>query len=41
MIGFYLEEIRKDFDVWGADEDEEFEQFEKDKIYDAILVKRK
>lgn len=41
MTGWYLEEIRVDFNVWGAIEGDEFEFFEKDKIYDAILVKRK
>ena len=41
MTAWYLEEIKVDFDVWGAEEGDEFEPFEKDKIYDAILVKRK
>jgi hypothetical protein len=41
MTSWYLEEIKVDFDVWGADEGGEFEPFEKDKIYDAILVTRK
>lgn len=41
MIAWYLEEITEDFDVWEAEEGGEFEAFEKDKAYDAILVKRK
>lgn len=41
MTGWYLHEIKIAFQIWGADEDGEFKPFEKDKIYDAILVKRK
>lgn len=41
MTGWYLEEIRVQFDVWGGNQDGEFEPFEKDKVYDAILVRRK
>ncbi|MCW3111407.1 MAG: hypothetical protein JWQ09_5913 [Segetibacter sp.] len=41
MTARYLEEILMDFDVWGAHVGGELEPFEKDKIYDAILVKRK
>ena len=41
MTSWYLEEIMVEFDVWGADQGGEFEPFEKDKVYDAILVKRK
>lgn len=41
MTGWYLDDILNDFDVWGAKEGVEPEPFEKDKIYDAILVKRK
>jgi hypothetical protein len=41
MTSWYLEEIKVNFDVWGADQGGEFEPFEKDKTYDAILVTRK
>jgi hypothetical protein len=41
MTSWYLEEIRVEFDVWGADQGGEFELFKKDKVYDAILVRRK
>jgi hypothetical protein len=41
MTSWYLEEIRVEFDVWGADQGGEFELFRKDKVYDAILVRRK
>jgi hypothetical protein len=41
MTGWYLDEIQEEFDVWGAHTGGEFQSFEKDKVYDAILVKRK
>lgn len=41
MTAWYLDDILMDFYVWGADEGGDFEAFEKDKIYDAILVKGK
>jgi hypothetical protein len=41
MTGWYLDEILIDFNVWGADAGGELKSFEKDKTYDAILVKRK
>ncbi len=41
MTAWYLDEILIDFNVQGADAGGEPEQFEKDKTYDAILVKRK
>ena len=40
LTAWYLNEIREDFRVWGAFSGEDFEPFEKDKVYYSILVKR-
>ncbi|HEX8277161.1 MAG TPA: hypothetical protein VF540_00640 [Segetibacter sp.] len=39
MASAFLDEITIDFDLWGA-MGEEFEPFEKGKIYTAILLKK-
>lgn len=41
MISFYLDEISTGFEVFGANEGDLFEAFEKGKIYDNILVRSK
>jgi len=41
MISAFLNEISNEFYIWGANAGEEYEIFEKDKIYEVILVKRK
>ncbi len=41
MVSAFLTEINNEFNIWGANVGGEYETFRKDKIYDAILVKRK
>jgi len=41
MTGWYLDDIKENFEVWGAFKGQPFEPFEQDKVYYSILLKRK